>query len=256
MAGVLASLFAAILMMALCEPRAASQTAGPTPSASSGQIEPAAAFVAELANSIDSKKIRPGDAVTLRLTMDVLAHGQIAIPRDSRVVGHVTAAAARSRGQPESRVAIAFDHIVFKHGPDLPLHATIRAIGAPLHTAFPPTGASTDVDLPSPQSTRPNPGPNEMRAIYIHTTPGTRRPENASGPVEEPGALAKSVGRSLGPTSEGVIGIKGVELTSTADASSISSAHENFRLRSGTQVILRIPEPKLLLEALDRTRAH
>ena len=250
MAGVLISLCAAIVMMALWNSPATSQTANPAVS----QIQPVAALVAELAKSIDAKKTKPNDPVVVLLTMDVLAHGQIVIPRGTKIIGHVSGARARSPHVPGSRVEIAFDRIVLKNGLELPVHATIRAIGAPLRAAFPDSGASSDVDLPSFASTRPAPGPNERRAIDSTTFPGSRRPGVADGSSKEPVNPIGAVGLSLGPASEGVVAIKGIELTSTAQTSSITSTRENFQLRRGTQLVLRISNPKLLLDSLQRSR--
>ncbi len=260
MPGVLVSLGAAIVVVALCAPPALSQSANPatgavsgTPSSgASGQIEPAAAFVAELTKSIDARKARPGDPVPARLTMDVLAHGHIVAPRGTQIVGHVTAATARTRDVSGAQVAIAFDRIAFRNGFELPLQATIRAIGAPLRAALP--DASSDVDLPDPRATRPPMGPNEWQKIRSSAFPGSRRPDIANGPVVEANSPGKAVGPALGPASEGVVGIKGIELTSSARSSAISSTRGNFHLSGGTQLVLRISDPKLLLDSLEKNR--
>src|SRR5215470_12801866 len=63
-------------------------------------LPPGTAIPAELSKSIDAK-----------VTMDLLAHGQIVVPRDSKLTGHVTEAKPRSKQSPESSVGIAFDHI-------------------------------------------------------------------------------------------------------------------------------------------------
>ncbi len=256
MPGVLFSLGAAIIAMALCDPLVASQVANPATgapaSARSGQIEPAAAFVVEMTKSIDAKKAKANDPVPARLTMDVLAHGHIVAPRGTQIVGHVAAAAAQSRYVSGARVEIAFDSIVFKNGFELPLRATIRAIGAPLRAVF--QSASSDVDVPAQTATRPPMGPNEWRKTYASATPGSRRPDIANGPLAEPGVPGTKAGPALGPGSEGVVGIKGLELATSGHASAISSAHGNFHLSGGTQLVLRISDPQLLLDSLEKNR--
>lgn len=251
MPGVLVSLGAAIVVMALWDPPAVSQSANSASSASPSQTEPSAALVAELTKSIDAKKAKPDDPVPARLTMDVLAHGHIVAPRGTKILGHVTAATARSRDISGARVEIAFDRIVLKNGRELPLQATIRAIGGPLRAAAP---ASSDVDLPSPTAARPPMGPNEWRHTYATTPPGSRRPEIANGPLEQPGVPGTKVGPALGTASVGIVGIKGIELTSTAQVSAIRSTHGNFHLREGTQLVLRISDPQLLLDSLEKNR--
>src|SRR5262249_54086494 len=97
-------------------PPQASTAASQAPGASSASqangsdalLPPGIAISAELSKSVDAKKVRAGDKIEARVTMDMLLHGQIVVPRDSRVTGHVTEAKPRSKESPESTVGIAF----------------------------------------------------------------------------------------------------------------------------------------------------
>lgn len=252
MAVIPVSLWTAIVMMAFWDLPSASQAANHA----AIQVEPSVALVGKLAKSIDATKSKPNDPVTVLLTMDVIAHGRIVISRGARIVGHVSVATSRSRGLPGPGCHIenAFDRIVLKKGLELPVQATIRAIGAPLRSAFPNSEAASDVDLPSPASTQPAPGPNERRAINSTTFPGSRGPAVADGPSEEAATPGRAVGPLLGPASEGVVGIRGIELTSTAQGSSVISTRKNLHLSGGTQLVLCVLEPQLLLDSLQKSR--
>jgi hypothetical protein len=241
--GVLISLVAAILAaMALAQGPAASRTASPAAQASLGQIAPGRAIVAELAKSVNAKKAKADDKIEAELTMDVLAHGEIVIPRGTKIIGHVTDARARTKQVPESMVEIAFDHIVLKDGREIPLKATIQAVGAPMQTSA--TAISDLTQQGQGQGPHDAPGPNETRSIMRTATPGSARPAYSSG-AEEPtdnGGPQRNLATSLGPTSQGVVGMKGIALSHTAQGSAISSTSENVHLSSGTQLILRVNE--------------
>src|SRR5258708_3297391 len=59
--------------------------------------------------SIDSKKAKVGDLVTARTTEALNSEGKIVVPKGSKLLGHVTEASARSKGDTESAVGIKFD---------------------------------------------------------------------------------------------------------------------------------------------------
>jgi len=242
--GVLVSLVAAVLAaMALAQSPAASQTTSPAAKASLGQIAAGEAIVAELAKSVDAKKARADDKIEARLTMDALSRGEIRIPRGTKIIGHVTGARARTKQVPESMVEIAFDRIVLKNGREIPLKATIQAVGAPMPTSAP---AMSDLAGPKTEGSRFAPGRNEMASILRTATPGSLRPANSAGGAEEPtdsGSPHRNLARSLGPTSQGVVGRRGIALSNTAQGSAISSTSENVHLSSGTQLVLRVNEP-------------
>ena len=107
---------------------------------------------AELASSLDSKKVKSGDAINARTTTDLKStDGRIILPRGTKIIGHVTQASARNAGQPDSSLGLAFDKAVLKNGQEIPLNASVQAVGAPPSSSFvgnqgparDPVGAST-----------------------------------------------------------------------------------------------------------------
>src|SRR5438552_14443616 len=83
---------------------------------------------AELTKSLDAKKAKPGDEVTAKVTQDVKSNGQVVIHKGSKLVGHVTEAKARSQGESESRLGIAFDRAVLKDGQEIGFNAVVQAL--------------------------------------------------------------------------------------------------------------------------------
>jgi len=206
-------------------------------------LPPGTAIPAELSKSIDAKKVKAGDKIEAKVTMDLLAHGQIVVPRDSKLTGHVTEAKPRSKQSPESSVGIAFDHISLKNGSELSLRTTVQAIGPSIK------------QVPFPQNGNEVPGqpPPDMHAGNNPTwrgtpggSPGSTRPNGSAYPTGNPqdvpaGTVPSeaTAAPALDPQSKGVIGMKGLSLSSSDQGSLVSSNTSNIHLDGGTQLILR-----------------
>ncbi|MFZ0797699.1 MAG: hypothetical protein WCA13_06410 [Terriglobales bacterium] len=116
------------------------QSPATTPSAQSSseqasgapRIAPGSVIPVQLTKGIDAKKVKTGDAVEAKVTQDLkTGNGELVVPKDTKVVGHVTEVQVRTREQKESQVGIAFDHAVIKNGGDVTLPMSIQAIIAP-----------------------------------------------------------------------------------------------------------------------------
>src|SRR5438552_17113060 len=83
---------------------------------------------AELTKSLDAKKAKAGDEVTAKVTQDVKSNGQVVVRKGSKLIGHVTEAKARSQGESESRLGIAFDRAVLKDGQEIGFNAVVQAL--------------------------------------------------------------------------------------------------------------------------------
>src|SRR6266699_4757679 len=103
-------------------------------SAQNGQANAAlaggTAFNAALSSPIDSKKCKPGDQLTAHTTEAAKSEGKTVIPKGSKLVGHVTQASARAKGESESALGIVFDKAILKNGQEIPLSAGIQAIAS------------------------------------------------------------------------------------------------------------------------------
>jgi hypothetical protein len=207
--------------------------------ASSSLLPPETIIAAELSKSVDAKKVKPGDKIEAKTTMDVLVHGQIVVPVDSKVMGHVTEAKPRSKESPESTVGIAFDRIALKNGRELEIRTTVQAVGRPLnHLPFPENGNEVPGRAP--------PGLHAGNTPDWRGTPGgSARPGGSPYPSGNPqDAPAETVptesptAAALDPHSHGVIGMKGLSLK-PSDQGSVVSSNTNVHLDGGTQLILR-----------------
>src|SRR3989442_12166063 len=73
-----------------------------------GSLASGTAFNAVLSSPIDSKKCKPGDAVNAHTTEAVKSEGKTVIPKGAKLVGHVTQASARAKGESGSAPGIGF----------------------------------------------------------------------------------------------------------------------------------------------------
>ncbi len=187
-----------------------------------GQSEPATqsgnkslhgAISVSLAKSIDSKKLKEGDEIPTRTLGTLRTSDGVTIPNGSMVVGHVTQATARSKGDPAASLGIAFDKIQLPGGKDMMIRGTLQAVGPnPSESSGPQTGAAGGNNL--------NVGNGSTAAA------GT-----GLGPQGQPGS-----GKMLDPHSTGVVGIKNLQL----DNSVLTSTGKEVKLDSGSQMVIKI----------------
>jgi hypothetical protein len=189
------------------------QTAAQSTSASSGPREqsitvshfgPGAVIPAELSKSVDTKKIKPGDKIEARTTMSLLSEGQIVIPANATITGHVTQVIPPTTDSPGAKIGIIFDGALMKGGRTVPFLAIIQAIGRRLPT------------------------------VFATPMPGGSGGASVTNPNERAGVSQLTL------KSEGVIGLAGLTLESSAKDSVFSSSSGNVHLDSGNQLILRV----------------
>jgi hypothetical protein len=239
-------LFAAILCAkaAQVSPPPAGGTIPSVPGPTTNQLAPGTILSVELSKSLDAKKLKANDKFEARTVMDLLAHGHIVIPRNTKIIGHVTEAKAHSKQSPGAVVGITFDKALMKDGRELPLQAAVQAVGRPLQAAlgFPPDDpmAATANGIPSASQSQRGTATGSISAGSQFPSPSGYPPGGGTGLPTDQGSATSSTVSPLAPTSKGVVGIKGLSLDSSGTASVLSSKTDNVRLDSGAQLILRV----------------
>ena len=188
-----------------------SQTTPPASTAKGRGVMPV-----ELTKSLDSKKLKEGDAVTGKIAADLRLKDGTQIPRGSKVTGHVTEAKARSRGDAQSALGIVFDKISLPSGKDIAIKGEIQAV-AP--NPNPSTQPDTSVGV-------------GMMAGHEGGSAGTTPPPMSSAPTSQ-----QSGHPLLNPQSKGVLGIRNLEL---GENSVLISSGKNVSLDSGTQLMVQV----------------
>jgi hypothetical protein len=197
---------------------------------------------AELAGAVDSKKVKPGDAVKARTASDLKStDGRTILPKGTNILGHVTQASARSAGQPHSSLGLVFDKANLKSGQEIPLNAILQAVGAPPSSSFdnqPPADAPAGAPPGSPAGAagpRTNGG---MGGASSAATAGRTDDPYPAG-ANPPDAGNANTGQWDAST-RGVVGLRSLTLNSGGDGkgSVITSTGKNVKLDSGTRLLL------------------
>jgi len=243
---------------------ASAQEPATQPQATAGS-EPAF-ILAEFTQSLNSKKLKPGEQVRAEVSQDVLSHGRIVVPASSKLLGYVTE--AKSRGtDPESRLGIVFNKILIKrHHEALNVHGVVHALAAP-----PPRRSRIDDPdpmLPSAtvavsglppiptmgsarQSARIDSNNSEQQRIPQPVTGGLPDPPSVPSSDRIPGAKRNDGSNdadghmSIGMR-PGVFGLKGLSLTKENSRATpgpvILSTAEDVKLDYGTQVLVKLSD--------------
>jgi hypothetical protein len=230
-----------------------------------GSLATGTAFNAALSSPIDSKKCKPGDPVNAHSTEAVKSEGKTAIPKGSKLVGHVTQASARGKGESESSLGIVFDKAILKNGQEIPLNAGIQAIASAQSSA---SAAGSDMDtMGGMGASAAGSGMAGGRSALggVASTAGgaagtvTNTAANVGGVAGGTVNSAANAGGSIAGTSkgavgglntagqltsnsQGVFGLNGLNLSAAGsnatEGSLITSAGKNVHLESGTRMLL------------------
>jgi hypothetical protein len=215
------------------------------PGAPTGEprIAPGSVIPVQLTKTIDAKKLKTGDEIEAKITQDLKSgKGDVVLPKDTKVMGHVTEAQARNKEQKESEVGIAFDHAVMKNGGDMKLPMSIQAIIAP------PSSNAGNSDAGGSASQAPSPQGGGMpssgggRSAWM----GGGTPSQASAPPVATGQSStktEATNQPITANTQGVVGISSLRLSAAANAtegSIVSSEKGNVKLESGTLMLLRV----------------
>jgi hypothetical protein len=252
---------------------AANAQANAKSQAAQGSLAAGTAINAELDKSLDSKKVRVGEAVTARTTEAIKEDGKVVLPKGTRLIGHVTRASARSKGDSDSTLAVQFDRAEMKGGQEVSLQLNVQAMaaaagvaaiggddlqgmggagtgasaggrGAAGGVASTVGGAASGAASTVPRTTQSAAG--TVNSTVNSTTSAAAGAGRVAGTAEQgssPGAVGgvNSSGH-LAANSRGVFGLNGLSLnadTSNATQGSvIESAGKSVQLDSGTRLLL------------------
>lgn len=246
----------------------ASGSASTSASAQTGQnsisLSNGTTFEAALSSSLDARKNKEGDQVVARTTQAVKSDGNVVFPKGCKLIGHVTQAKARAKGESESALGIVFDKAILKHGQEVPINVVIQAVAAAQAAASAPLGEGDVMGSASGRGSAAGTGHASGGGLVggAGSTVGA-----AAGTVTNTaGAVGSTAGAAVGSTvntaasaagsagggsaagllsssNSGVIGLKGLTLNSEAanatQGSLITSSSKNVHLDSGTRMLLR-----------------
>lgn len=200
----------------------------------------------QLTKTIDAKKAKPGDQVVAKVTMDLKTNsGEVLVPKDTKVTGHVTEAQARNKEQKESQLGIAFDRASLKSG-DMALPMSIQAVIAPPSNNANAGGADEGAAAPSGGSAAPSPSGGSRAGSMGgsgQSSPPTSAPSTNTEGMEGPQQQKASARPQITGNTQGVVGISNLTLqpaTNAAQGSVLTSEKNNVKVESGTMLLLKV----------------
>jgi hypothetical protein len=221
-------------------------------------------MLVELSKGLKAKKLKVGDKVKAQVSQDVVAHGKVIIPVETKLIGHVTEVNSKDSTHPESRLGIVFDRILLKHFPDIDFEAVVQAVSQPvirrslvdqpsqmlppsmmggMRSSLGPAGSRGS----SNQGRGGNSGAATSASLSTIEAPVTIK-ESQSTNAESSGSLLEVTSSKPKPMSigmpQGVFGLKGLSLSAEPSPNTpgpvIVSNSENVKLDSGTQILLHV----------------
>lgn len=227
----------------------------------------------ELQDKLDSKSAKQGDSVVLKTREDVKTPDGTAIPKGSKLVGHVTNVQARGDGKENSQITLQFDRAEVKGGPSLPIESVLESVApsagdstmennngmAPMQPA-PGAAAGTPGMTPgngSMNSGTANPanGTSNPSTATTNRSTGTDQPGFAAGPtaqtpaqnaangVPAPGSIVARNGNVAIRTTSipGVLIANNISGQPFSNASGmLLGARRDIKLDNGTQMVVGV----------------
>ena len=223
-------------------------------------------MLVELSKGLKAKKLKVGDKVKAQVSQDVIAHGKVIIPVETKLIGHVTEVSPKDSAHPESRLGIVFDRILLKHFHDIDFEAVVQAVSQPVirrslidepSQMLPPSMMGGMRSSAGPAGSRSGGGGSRGSGGAGASTSASLSTIDAPVTVKEsPSTHADSAGALLEVTTNssskpmsigmprGVFGLKGLSLSAEPSPNTpgpvIVSNSENVKLDSGTQILLHV----------------
>lgn len=194
-----------------------------------GAQQQAAIGFCTLDQTLDFKMAKAGDKIALHLTRDLVVNGKTLMPHGTALSATVVDA------KDGNAVSIVLDKATPKPGQDVPLMGIIAAV------ATPPGDLTGDPFYAMNHSTEPTQRTGNLPATSVASSGAavqTAQLERENRPKS-----------SLQEDSSGAIGIDGLKLNWVLDkppATTVMTAKKkNFKLHSGTEVLLRLAPPRM-----------
>jgi len=188
------------------------------PQAPSSNVIGHGAFPVKVTKTLDSSKMKEGDAVEVETAGSFkLADGTL-IPKGSKLSGHVTTAKAKSKGDQESQLTLTFDKLSIATGKQVPVKGTVQAVFPPAEEADPGMPA-TSSHQGGPASA---PAPDYKPSTDIRTGVDTQSAGHPQAAID--------------PKSVGVQGMNNLQLNDGV----LSSKDKHVKLGSGVRMIVRV----------------
>jgi len=182
------------------------------------------AFPVKITKTLDSSKLREGDAVEAETAGSFKLPDGTLVPKGSKMTGHVMAAKARSKGDSQSQLTVAFDRLNVTNGKQFTLKGVVQAVFQPADEQDPGIPFSTVSKGAAPQS---------GGGMSTMPTPGYQPTDIKNGSNTDSGAHVEP---AVDPKSVGVHGFDNLQLEDGV----LSSKGKNVKLGGGVRLIVHV----------------
>lgn len=174
-------------------------------------------FPVKIARTLDSSKLKEGDSVTMETVGAFkLADGTV-VSMGSRLTGHVLASKARSKGDSDSELNLAFDKLEIAGGKQLSIKGVVQAV-------YPHAEESPEPQMAGAAS-------NAAGGGTAGATVGTVTSDKSA-----PGSQASGGSGALDPKATGIQGMHDLDLNDGV----LTSKGKNVKLGGGVRMIIRV----------------
>ena len=233
-------------------PSSSQASAPQTNGANHMKIAPGSVIPVQLSKTVDAKKAKTGDEVVATVTQDMKTNsGDVLVPKDTKVIGHVTEAQPRNKEQKQSELGIAFDRAEIK-GEQTQLPMSIQAVIAPPSQSNNPNAGGSDQAPSAPSAPAGNSQSSPMGGSHPGGTSGaspSAQQNYPQGGGSNGGSNSEQQSQSndhppVTGNTQGVIGMSNVKLESASQNSQhgsvLTSEKNNVKIEKGTMLLLRV----------------
>jgi len=174
----------------------------------------------KLSKTLDSSKLKEGDAIEVETTGGFRLPDGTLVPKGSKLSGHVVAAKARSKGDSDSQLTLAFDKLNAANGKQLSVKGGVQAV-------FPPAEEPMGPNMATAGTSQGGSGAGSSPTAAGVGLTNTKSGSNASAEGQAQSTMT--------PQSVGVQGIDNLQL----DNGVISSKGKNVKLNGGVRLVVR-----------------
>jgi hypothetical protein len=209
------------------------------------------AVVTQANRELNTKKLRIGDMVSVKVIQALVSGGKVVIPRGAKLIGHVADLTALTKSEPQSRLALIFDRAELKGGSAFPLRGYVQAVGPPLvdpeleavMSSSRYSGAVSGHPVNGePLSAGQTSFPAVMEPLHGTGVNGLQQREQELNKAEHQRRNERTPQGALESANHGVFGLSGLALDNAAPVPILVAAGKNIDLKEGTQIVLRLAD--------------
>ena len=195
-----------------------------------------------LSDTLDTKSAYIGQEVVLWTSADLRVRNEVIIPKGSKIIAQVAGAVTKGKDEPKSSLAIEIQKAVIGKGQEIRLQAIIVALAAPQNSL------DSDPTYVLMHSNEPKMSGSAQSTASSGTLSASSK---ASSSAAVATAQMKGMDEPLllNENSQGAIGYEDVavawHLSIPPPLTIFSTKAKNLKLLAGTQMLLRMAEPRL-----------